>query len=59
MRIIRALVGDDRAQDLAEYAIAMAVIAAVVVMIANAIGTDVTTLWSTTQPKIKTVIDAE
>ena len=52
------LIGDERAQDLAEYAIALAVITAAVGLIAVAVGSDVTTLWANAQPALQTVIDA-
>jgi len=50
---------DDRGQDLAEYAIALAMIVIGVTFIAVAMGNDVTTLWSNAQPVLKTVIDGE
>ena len=59
IRLIRQLVCDDRAQDLAEYAMALAVIAAAVGLIAVSIGGDVQSLWSQADPKLQTVIDAE
>ena len=59
MRLIWKLVSDDRGQDLAEYAMALAVITATVGLIAAAIGADVQTLWSHAQPVLRTVIDGE
>ncbi len=59
MRVLRALLGDEDGQDLAEYAIALAIIALGTAMLAAAIGTDVQTLWSNAQPAIKTVVDSE
>ena len=55
----RALFGRDDGQDLAEYAIALAVISIGVGLIAVAIGGDVNTLWSNAQPALQTVINAE
>jgi len=59
MRWIKGLLTDDEGQDLAEYAIALAVIGIGVVLIATAIGGDVNTIWSNSQPALQTVIDAE
>lgn len=59
MRLVRRLIVEDRGQDLAEYAIALAVIAASVGLIAVAIGGDVNTLWENAQPSLQTVINAE
>jgi Flp pilus assembly pilin Flp len=56
---LKTLARRDEGQDLAEYAIALAVIAVGVALIAIAIGGDVTTLWSNAQPTLQTVIDAE
>jgi Flp pilus assembly pilin Flp len=53
-----ALARDEKGQDLAEYAMALGVIAAIVGLIAVAIGSDVTILWSNAQPALQTVIDA-
>jgi Flp pilus assembly pilin Flp len=58
-RLLRSLLADDRAQDLAEYGIALAIIAIGVAAISVAIGTDVQTLWSNAQPDIRNVIDSE
>ena len=57
MRKAWGLFRDDRGQDLAEYAIALAVITAAVGLIAVGIGTDVQSLWSNAQPALQTVID--
>jgi Flp pilus assembly pilin Flp len=59
MRQVLAFLRDDQGQDLAEYAIALAVIVVGLGLIAAAIGGDVTTLWSNAQPIIATVIDSE
>ena len=59
MRLIRRLVVCTRGQDLAEYAIALGVIAIGVVLIATAIGTDVNSIWSRAQPVLQTVLDGE
>ena len=56
---MRALLRGDDGQDLAEYGIALAVIALGVALIAGSIGTDVETLWSNAQPVLQTVINAE
>jgi Flp pilus assembly pilin Flp len=52
-------VRNDDGQDLAEYGIALAIVAIGIALIAVAIGSDVTTLWSNAQPIIQTVIDSE
>jgi Flp pilus assembly pilin Flp len=57
-RLIKALVARDDGQDLAEYGIALAVITVAVALFATALGTDVTTLWSSAEPALETVIDA-
>jgi Flp pilus assembly pilin Flp len=54
MNILKRLISDDSAQDLAEYGIAMAVIAAGAGAIALVIGGNVSTLWS----KASTIIAA-
>jgi len=59
MRWIKGLLREDHGQDLAEYAIALAVISIGVVLISAAIGGDVNTIWSNAQPTLQTVIDAE
>jgi len=59
MGLILQLIRDERGQDLAEYAIALAVITAAVGLIAAAMGTDVQSLWSQAEPKLQTVIDSE
>jgi Flp pilus assembly pilin Flp len=59
LRAIRRLVRDECAQDLAEYAIALAVVTAAVALIAASLGGDVTSLWSQAAPKLRTVVDAE
>ena len=53
LEVLKRLVRDEAGQDLAEYGIALAVIAAGAGLIAVAVGTDVQTLWSNAQ----TVID--
>jgi Flp pilus assembly pilin Flp len=47
---LKNLVRDESGQDLAEYGIALAVIAVGAAAIAVAIGTDVNTLWSNARP---------
>ena len=59
MGLIRKLIRDERGQDLAEYAIALAVITAAVGLIATAMGTDVQSLWSQSQSTIETVVNSE
>jgi Flp pilus assembly pilin Flp len=54
LRIIR----NDEGQDLAEYGIALAIIAIGAILIAFAIGTDVQTLWSNSQGTIHLVATA-
>jgi hypothetical protein len=49
IRLLASLIRDDRAQDLAEYGIALAVIGTVAGAAAVAISTDVGTLWSNAQ----------
>ena len=50
--VLKKLVRDEDGQDLAEYGIALAVIAAGAGLIAIAIGTQVNTLWSRGQSVI-------
>lgn len=52
LRALKRLIRDEGAQDLAEYGIALAVIAAGAGLIAVAIGTQVNTLWSRGQSVI-------
>ena len=59
MGLIRRLIRDERGQDLAEYAIALAVISAAVGLIATAMGTDVQSLWSQSGSTIETVVNSE
>ena len=53
-RVLKELIRDEAAQDLAEYGIALAVIAGSAGLIAAAIATQVNVLWTSGQ----TVIDA-
>jgi len=46
MDVLTRLIGDSEAQDLAEYGIALAVVAAGAAMAAVAIGTATQTLWT-------------
>lgn len=46
------LVTHDRGQDLAEYGIALAIIATGVVLVAVSLGADVQSLWTTGQTSI-------
>jgi Flp pilus assembly pilin Flp len=50
--LMKKLVRDEAGQDLAEYGIALAVIAVGAAAIALAIGTDVNTLWKNAQTPI-------
>ena len=59
LALLKKLARDDRGQDLAEYGIALAVIAIGAAAIAVAIGTDVQTLWSNAQTDIKSAVTAE
>jgi Flp pilus assembly pilin Flp len=52
LHFITKLVRDDAGQDLAEYGIALAVIAVGAAAIALAIGGDVNTLWANAQTPI-------
>jgi hypothetical protein len=53
------LIREASAQDLAEYAIALAVIAVGTGIIAVAIADNVETLWGNAQSMIQSVVDAE
>ena len=46
MKFARRLIRDERGQDLAEYAIALAVITIAVIAAVQLVGTRVTTLWN-------------
>jgi Flp pilus assembly pilin Flp len=52
LTMLKRLVRDESGQDLAEYGIALAVIAGIVALIAVAIGQDVQTLWQRGQNAI-------
>ena len=52
MNLVKKLVRDESGQDLAEYGIALAVIAVGAGAIALAVGTDVQSLWSNAQSDI-------
>ena len=56
---IGRLVRDERGQDLAEYGIALAVIAVGAAVIAVAVGGNVNTLWSNGQTAINSAVTAE
>jgi Flp pilus assembly pilin Flp len=58
LTLIKNLVRNDEGQDLAEYGIALAVIAIGAALIAVAIGTDVQTLWSNAQGDIHSAATA-
>ena len=57
--VIKKLVRDEAGQDLAEYGIALAVIAVGAAAIAVAIGTDVNQLWSNAQTQINNAVSQE
>ena len=59
LNLIKNLVRNEEGQDLAEYGIALAVIAIGAALIAVAIGTDVQTLWSNAQGVIQSAVTAE
>jgi Flp pilus assembly pilin Flp len=59
LNLIKNLVRNDEGQDLAEYGIALAVIAIGAALIAVAIGSDVETLWSNAQTVISTAVANE
>ena len=58
LNLIKNLVRNDEGQDLAEYGIALAVIAIGAALIAIAIGTDVQSLWSNAQQDIHSAATA-
>jgi len=58
LNLIKNLVRNDEGQDLAEYGIALAVIAIGAALIAVAIGTDVQSLWSNAQGDIHSAATA-
>jgi Flp pilus assembly pilin Flp len=58
LNLIKNLVRNEEGQDLAEYGIALAVIAIGAALIAVAIGTDVKTLWSNAQDDIHSAATA-
>jgi Flp pilus assembly pilin Flp len=58
-KVIKKLVRDEAGQDLAEYGIALAVIAVGAAAIAVAIGTDVNSLWSNAQTQIDNAVTQE
>ena len=53
--LLRKLAECDEGQDLAEYGIALAVVAGFVVAVTLAIANDVQTLWSNAQSAVDTV----
>lgn len=59
LKLVKKLVREEAGQDLAEYGIALAVIAVGAAAIAVAIGTDVNTLWSNAQTAVQTAVTAE
>jgi Flp pilus assembly pilin Flp len=59
MNLMRKLVREESGQDLAEYGIALAVIAAGAALIAVAIAGNVQTLWSNAQEAVSSAVAAE
>jgi Flp pilus assembly pilin Flp len=59
MEFVKKLVREESGQDLAEYGIALAVIAAGAALIAVAIAGNVQTLWSNAQTAVQSAVDAE
>ncbi len=59
LKLVKKLVREEAGQDLAEYGIALAVIAVGAAAIAVAIGTDVNTLWSNAQSAVTSAVNAE
>jgi len=57
MSLRRRVIHDERAQDLAEYGIALAVVGVVAVAMAISVGTQVGLLWSPAQSIIVSVHD--
>ena len=53
--LIKKLIGDERAQDFAEYAVALAVIGLGAGLAAIALATNLSTVWSTAQSIIASV----
>jgi len=46
MTLVRRMIRDERGQDLAEYAIALAVITIAVIAAVQLVGTNITNLWN-------------
>ena len=59
MNILKKLISDESGQDLAEYGIALAIIAVGAGLIAVAIASDVETLWSNGQEAISSAVAEE
>jgi Flp pilus assembly pilin Flp len=59
MSWLNDLLKDDHGQDLAEYAIALSVIAIGVALISIALGGDINTIWSKAQPVLQIVVNGE
>ncbi len=59
MQLIGKLVREESGQDLAEYGIALAVIAAGAALIAVLVAQNVQTLWSNAQTSVSSVVSAE
>jgi Flp pilus assembly pilin Flp len=57
LTVLKRLVKDESGQDLAEYGIALAVIAGIVALIAVAVGQDVQTLWQRGQNAVSQVVN--
>jgi Flp pilus assembly pilin Flp len=59
LRVVATLLRRDEGQDLAEYAIALGVVAVFVAALAIAIGESVNSLWANAQTSIQTVVNGE
>jgi Flp pilus assembly pilin Flp len=57
LTMLTRLVRDESGQDLAEYGIALAVIAGIVVLIAVAVGQDVQALWQRGEDAVSQPVD--
>ena len=53
VKLLKGLVRDESGQDLAEYAIALAVITVAVIVAVNLVGTNVRSIWQTAASTIQ------
>jgi Flp pilus assembly pilin Flp len=58
-RLLERMFREEEGQDLAEYGIALALVAGFVVVVAMAIAGNVQTLWSNAQSTVQQVVDNE